>query len=194
MLKKLFTTALLFLVTTAANANLIHGSFDVTGTGLTTLNDAGEVTQIDFSLNDPLIDSWATPLKASSATGDYRTVAVKDAIFSVQNPFIISNITGVELWKIAGFTFTGISVHDNNTSGVATGLAIIGTVSHVGYTDTETEWFFSTQHLVIGTETKASFSSSITSPVPTQVTEPGTLAIFALGLVGFGLRRKQKPV
>ena len=57
---------------------------------------------------------------------------------------------------------------------------------------TETEWFFSTQGLVNNAKTVKSFSSTITSPAPSQVPVPGTLALLGLGLISFGFSRNKK--
>ena len=65
-------------------------------------------------------------------------------------------------------------------------------MSHPNFTTTQTQWFFSTQHLVWGSETEKTFSSTVTSPASTAIPEPDILAMFALGLVGYCVRRKRK--
>lgn len=190
MLKKLFAAGLLLLITATANAapiTGINGSFDVFGIGQTTLNANGEIAQVDFSLNSTLFPVLAT--------GDYLDYFTSDSIFSVKNPLILSNIVGIELWTVEGFSFTGTSIRQNSTQGASTGLYIIGNVTHADFIATETEWFFSTQGLTNNSVNVKSFSSTVTSPAPVvTVAEPTSLAIFALGLMGFAARRKRKSV
>ena len=194
MLKKAFTTAILLCVSLSmtlsmsANATLINGingSFDVFGIGNTTLNASGEVVEIDFSLNN-------FGLRPFIITGDYLNYFDINTIFTVKTPLLLNDIVGNVLWTVEGFNFTGSSIRGNATVGGSTGVYIIGNVSHPDFMTTETEWFFSTQGLVNNAKTVKSFSSTITSPAPSQVPEPGTLALLGLGLISFGFSRNKK--
>ncbi|WP_085299603.1 PEP-CTERM sorting domain-containing protein [Cognaticolwellia mytili] len=189
MLKKLLTAGILLCVSLSMSANAalmgINGSFDVFGLGETTLNAAGEVTDVDFSFN-------SFDLRPQIISGDYQGYFDNNSIFSVKNPLVLSNIVGVDLWTVEGFTFTGTSIRENKTTGTSTGLYIIGNVSHADFITTETQWFFSTQGLSINGTTLKSFSSTITSPAPSVVSEPGTLALFGLSFLFCGLRRNKK--
>jgi hypothetical protein len=192
MLKKLLTGAILLCasLSMSANASLIKGidgAFDVFGVGQTTLNSAGEVTKIDFSFN-------SFGLRPQIVLGDYLNYFDQNSIFSVINPLTLNNIVGVDLWSVEGFTFTGTSILQNQSNGSSTGLYIIGDVSHADFITTETEWFFSTQGLTNDATTMKSFSSTVTSPAPSQVPEPGTLALLGLGLVSFGFSRRKKTL
>lgn len=192
MLKNLFTAGLLLCasltmtLSMSANASLIKGidgSFDVVGAGNTSVNADGEVTSVDFFFSMVLI-----------FTGDYEDYFTSSSVLTIQNPLELNNIVGVDLWTIEGFTFTGTSIRENSTTGTSTGLYIIGDVSHADFITTESEWFFSTQGLVPNSTSFKSFSSTITSPAPSTVPEPGTVALFGLGLVFFGLRRYKKEL
>ncbi|MBB6544457.1 PEP-CTERM sorting domain-containing protein [Thalassotalea piscium] len=188
MLKKIFTTALFLVFTAIVNATpitIINGSFDVYGLGNTTLNANGEVVSVDFSFNNQL-----NPVLA---TGDYLNYFTNNSVFQVTNPLLLSNVIGVDLWTVDGFTFTGTSVVQNSTSvSGSTGLYIIGDVSHNDFITTSTQWYFSTQFLTNNATTLKSFSSTVTSPAPSTVSEPGTIAILALGLMGLVASRKKK--
>jgi hypothetical protein len=189
MLKKLLTAGILLCASLSMSANAalmgINGSFDVFGLGETTLNAAGEVTVVDFSFN-------SFDLRPQIILGDYQGYFDNNSIFSVKNPLVLSSIIGVDLWTVEGFTFTGTSIRENKTTGTSTGLYIIGDVSHDDFTTTETQWFFSTQGLAIDGTTLKSFSSTVTSPAPSQVPESATLALLCLGLMGFRLRQNKK--
>ncbi len=190
MLRKLLTAGMLLCASLSMSANAglmtgINGSFDIFGLGQTTLNAAGEVTNVDFSLN-------AAGLTPFVVSGDYAGYFTSNSVLSIKSPLVLSSIVGVDLWTVEGFTFTGTSIRENTTTGTSTGLYIIGNVSHADFITTETQWFFSTQGLSINGTTLKSFSSTITSPAPSVVPEPGTLALFGLGLLFCGLRRNKK--
>ncbi len=190
MLKKLFTAGILLCASLSMSVHAgiikqgINGSFDIFGLGQTTLNN-GKITRIDFLLN-------SSTSKAQLALGDYQNYFTSNSVFSVRNPLILSSIKDIKLWEIEGFSFVGNNVQENKTQGTATGLYIIGTVSHADFAPTVTEWFFSTQGLTDNGVTVKSFSSTVTSPAPNQVPESATLALLGLGLMGFGLGRKRK--
>jgi hypothetical protein len=188
MLKKLFTAALFILATsTAANAAFIDGTFGVSGVASTTLNASGEIVSIDFG---------SAPLNAVIPTLNYATeFGGAFSSFTIQNPLNIATVlTTSPVWSVAGFTFDATSIVENATNGSGTSLTIIGDVSHNDYDTTESQLFFSSQGLTIGGTTASTFSFTVSSPVPPAfgVSEPGTLAIFGLGLMGFAVSRKKK--
>lgn len=188
MLKKLFASAILLFVTVSANATLmnsINGTFDFFGIGKTTLNADGEVQKIDFSLNNRLY-----PVLLE---GTYADELSTTDTFSVVNPLLFANILGKDLWSIGGFTFNATSIAENGTDkNGATGLSIIGDVSHDKFITTSTLWFISSQFLTLDGTSIKSFSSSIISPDPASVSAPATITILGLALVGFGVARRKK--
>jgi len=194
MLKKLFAATLLLIASTAANAEImqgINGSFGVGGFAATTLDLDGDIVAIDFSDFSFIADEVVV--------GDYQPYISSSSIINYDvNPLILADLTiGDTLFNIDGFTFDFISF-TQTTDAISNGLRIIGDVSHVDFFTTETEWFFSIQGLTAGNTGTAIYSSTITSPAPLRVAvpvpEPGTLAIFAVGLVALSLRRKKKTV
>jgi hypothetical protein len=186
MLKKLFTAALFILATSTANAGFIDGEINVAGFATATVSASGAIESLSL-----------TTATVGSVTDDYSSVlaAITPFVstFDLVNPLDLTNsIVGLDLFTIEGFTFNGVSVDINHTIGATTSITIIGNVSHTGFDTTESQLFFSSQGLTAGTTTTGSaYSLQITSPTPT-VSEPGTLAIFGLGLMGFAVSRKKK--
>lgn len=192
MLKKLFIAAVLLVLTSTANATLIEsgidGTFDLFGTAEITTDDTGQVTEIFFNNlftlkpNDDDYDGYF----------DLLTIAE-----TPNNPLVLSNIINAIVFEVAGFTFTTTSILDNSfsiESGlVSADLFLIGDMMHESFITTSSQLHFSTQGLIQdGVTTNKSFSITLTSPAPRLVPEPGTLAIFALALVGFAANRKRK--
>jgi hypothetical protein len=199
MLKKLFATALLLAFTVTANATPIKsgitGQFGMTGEGTIEVNDKGEFISIFFDFLDA-----GTP-KADDFSGKWKR---NDAV-SIESPLNIANALDkldnnkeVKIFELAGFEFilTGLRGNTGNKLGnvYSTNLFLLGMLSHDDYITTEAEFHFSSQGLSLNPINNKSqaFSVSVTSPAPVDVSEPGTLAIFGLALVGFAATRKKK--
>jgi hypothetical protein len=206
MLKKLFTAGLLLLVTATANATLmgINGTFSVGSLAAeSTLSDDNLLTSIIFH-----------NAKAGAAEGDFASFLPSGfsegvPLVSLTSPLIIGvdAITGKFItdfsFLVGGFTFVSEEVMSNTwsstsasqTTNLSADLHLRGTMSGNGFADTYTQLIFSTQGLTSGDTKTRSWSLTVTSPAPVLVPEPGTLAIFALGLVGFAASsRKKKSV
>jgi hypothetical protein len=201
MLRKLFTAALLLAVTATANATpmKINGFVDFFAVGGITLDETGAITQIDYFFNS------VAYLEANLKTGktnDFFTEMEAGDTVTTTSPLVIAAIEavnletpegeapiGVNLWSVGGFSFDATEVSYNETKDGFTGLAILGTLSHEGFADTVARYFISAQSLTLGVN-NGGFSATLTSPAP--ISEPGTLAIFGLALVGFAASRKKK--
>ncbi|MBU2895045.1 PEP-CTERM sorting domain-containing protein [Colwellia sp. D2M02] len=188
MLRNLFAAVLLLTLAATAKATPIKsgidGSFDIFSVADITLNADGEVTLINFIFaNIALVDQ----------AGDYAPyLTAGDAVALDTNPISINNIIGLQLWNVNGFSFIATAIGANETVGATTGLYIIGDVVHDDFITTSTEFFLSSQNLTVDGTKQSALSASITSPAPVAVSEPGSLAILALGLIGFAASRKKK--
>lgn len=113
-------------------------------------------------------------------TGLTNTVGnIKDLTFE---PFA-GTIT--DFWTIADFSFDLTAVSRGVTNNTQDFLVLegAGIISATGYEDTAASWSYSSNT----SGTSGSFSWSATN---TSVPEPGILALLAMGLIGFGLRKK----
>lgn len=202
MLKKLLTAILLLIASTAANAELmrsINGSFDVVGVAYSEIGVNGEFIGINFTSEASII-----PPTLAIVTGDYAAILTATSTVNLFSFDLADLAFGDTLLTVDGFTFTFKSLDAvdqiNSTSDTyltsTYSFRIIGDVSHADFTTTESQFILSTQNLREGINTAVSFSSVITSPpiVSVPVSEPGTLAIFAVGFIALGLRRKKKTV
>jgi hypothetical protein len=204
MLKKLFAAALLLAFTATANATPmkgIDGKFSIGGFATTTLSEDNTITEVAFTL-----------AFAGGASGDFLgyiptgsdVVTLDPSDYT--NPLTITkNLVDGTFettfgFTVGGFTFVADEVISNTTS-VNSGslvtnldgnLHLRGTLSGNGFADTYTQLLFSTQSLNSDGTAFSGFSLSVTSPAPSVVSEPGTLAIFGLALVGFAAASRKK--
>jgi hypothetical protein len=190
MLKKLFAAALLLAFTATAHATPmgINGTFDMFGTASIATDAAGEITSIDF---DNL-------LTTAPNNDDYLPFFnFLDVALTPTNPLFLNDILNKVVFEVAGFTFTSTSIRGSSFTDVggliSANLYLIGDVSGNGFATTSSQFHFSTQGLIKdGLTLNKGFSVTVTSPAPAVVSEPGTLAIFALSLIGFAASRKKK--
>jgi len=198
MFKNLFTAALLFassiLISTSANATLmgIDGEFEMFVGGNVKIAADGSVSEIYF--NSLLVGfSVSEKIKNGQDNDFYGRLLPFSPILVTTNPLVTASVVaGTSLWSVAGFEFFITEIVANQTAGTATGIKIIGTLTHEDFADTKSEYFISGQNLTVGDNLNKTLSASVTSPAPKEIPEPGTLAIFALGLMGFAANRKKK--
>ncbi len=205
MLKKLFTAALMLAVSATATATpmkpSIDGMFSISGFAETVLSEENTITSVSFSV-----------AFAGGATGDFlgHIASGNDVEQLVPgdytNPLTITYNEETELFStdfaltVGGFTFNAEEVLGNtatpttgsDTTNLDGNIHIRGTLSHDEFADTYTQLLFSTQGLSTGGSAFTSMSMTILSPAPALISEPGTLAIFGLALVGFAAGRKKK--
>jgi len=204
MLKKLFIASLMLAVSATANATLIsiNGLAGFASNGDITVDEMGEITEISY---DNILVFSINPTVESGKSNDFyphmtflQHVETETPLFTadVEAVSILNEALGeedalnsVHLWSVGGFSFAATEITHNGTKDGVTGLVMLGMLSHEGYEDTLAQYFISAQGLSVGVNNGA-FSATVTSPAP--ISEPGTLAIFGLALVGFAASRKKK--
>jgi hypothetical protein len=207
MLKKLFAAAILLAFTATASAGPIQGltaTFGLSGSADITIDEQGFIQSVFFEF----LDTEKAP--SALATSWARNAAVQTPSNPLSTDPLL--IAGTEVFSLAdqdvnysGGLFTFIATEFRSTSATfannafSSNFSLIGTLSHSlnRFADTKTEFFFSSQALRYGSDginKEASFSVTVTSPAPALISEPTTLAIFGLALVGFAASRKKKTL
>jgi hypothetical protein len=164
----------------AANADFIEGAINFSGdfapTGGTGLGDA---TGIDFLGDDFDIDG---------VTGDFAAAEIAPGDIGFIQDFQFDPLPAAvdPLWAISGFSFTLNSVDVIWQSGLFLMLNGSGYLSGAGFDDTPGTWSLTGN--AAGDELFNFSAGSAAIAVP----EPGTLALFGLGLVGIGLARRRR--
>lgn len=205
MLKKLFIAAILLANTVTANATpiSINGLVDFFSVGTVTVDEMGSITQIDYAFTNV---AYLEDTVKNGKNNDFFGEMSSGDLVTVQSPLVISTIEAIsvanealeeddelnslELWTVGGFSFAATEIIHNETENGFTGLSMLGMLSHEGHKDTLAQYFISATDLTIDGITTKAFSATVTSPAP--ISEPGTLAIFGLALVGFAASRKKK--
>ena len=194
MLKKLFVASLLLILSTTLNATPIktgiNGAFDVLGQGPITTDENGIITSVGF---DFLI-------AGATNDDDYRDYWVRSQVITtLQNPLVLALSLDQLIFSYSGFDFilreirSNISTLDLSSGLFNSNLVLIGDISHDDFITTSSQFHFSTQAIIKdGTTENKGFSITVTSPAPSAVTEPGTLAIFGFALVGFAVASRKK--
>lgn len=198
MLRSLFAAVLLLALTTTANATPIkpgiNGEFEMFVGANVTLDNEGLISEILFS--QILVGFSVSDTIANGQSNDFFGLVAPFSMVTLTsgaNPLIVNSfVAGSSFWSVGGFEFFIDEITANATVGIASGIKIIGTLTHDDYKNTTSEFFISGQNLNTGVNLNKTLSASVTSPAPVAVSEPGTLAILALGLMGFAARRKQK--
>lgn len=190
--KNLFTTIAGFMLLSgslAANADPILGQIDLSGTEVTVdYNADGDAVGLSFGLEGV---SFVMPggTGTFAAIPDFTTVSFAN--------FLFSDETIVPLWTLSfsndlGETFVEFSFNvDNFTVAVAgSGLIISGTgmLFATDYEATSGSFSFSTSSCADCSS--FTWSSNAAATVP----EPGTLALFGIGLLGLGLTSRRRRI
>ncbi len=173
-----------------AHAAPITGAFNMSGDfvkpmGATTL---GAATGIDFSPEGDggeMEVDFVTPRSVlSSVLAKDMVGAIKDLVFTpfstVDDFYTISTVAG-----ILSFDLLQIAVTQQNDTFLT--LAGTGVMSLDGYEDTAGTWNLSVQSAGAGSFVTFGWSAS-SAAVP----EPGTLAMFGMGLAGLALARRRR--
>jgi hypothetical protein len=193
MLKKLFAASLLLILSATLNATPIktgiNGAFDVLGQGPITTDENGIITSVGFNLL----------ITGATNDDDYRDYWVSSQVITtLQNPLVLSLSLDQLIFSFSGFYFilreirSNISTLDLPSGLFSSNLVLIGDISHDDFITTSSQFHFSTQALVKdSTNQNKGFSITVTSPAPSPISEPGTLAIFGLVLIGFAASRKK---
>ena len=185
-MKKLKSTYLALtaalLLPLSANADYIEG--DITFGGSAVGDDWTTATLIDFLF-----------VNVTGGIGDFGSVA-PGTIVLIQDPFVfdptgsgyVSLINPFWAFTSGGLDYS-FSLEDwtiNDRTESYLDLSGYGTVSITGFEPTAFNWTLSLDEA--GTALAAVFMKNS----PTTVPEPGTLALFAIGLAGMGLARRRR--
>ena len=181
--RALFGFCLLILSGSAA-AVAITGTINITGSSQV-LNNGTSATGISFSFGS------VVPYGSGAPTGSFSSLAGLFDLNTVVGSLTLNNIlipsqVPQPLWSINhngllySFTLSSVNILGGNSGNFSTlALGGSGTFNITGgstaYTATPGSWIY--------TQSGASFSSQ-------AVPEPGTIALFGLGLVGIGAIRR----
>ena len=163
----------------AAQAATVSGEINFAGTfqptGGTGLGDA---TGIDFNGNG-LVDS--SVFVVTGATDDFGTYASFGTLGTISD-FTFDPFVSVDpLWSVGGFSFSLATLTIIEQSDVFISMTGGGTITGNGYEATLGSWSLS------GEAGNLTFGWSATA-----VSEPATLALMGLGLVGLGAMARRK--
>ena len=161
-----------------ASAGFISGAITMSGDFAPTGGPGlGDATGIDFLGDDFSVDS---------VTGDFASAGIvfgdigffQDFQFSPLNPAPVD-----PLWAILGFEFALEAVSVDFQSANFLVLSGTGTLSGVGFDDTSGTWNLT------GNSAGVLFNFSAGS---VAAPEPATLALIALGIIGFAVARRRR--
>ena len=174
MLKMILGVGLMLLASNIAQAKLITGSYNITGHAETTLDTNGQVTLL--RVHD---------INISHIVGEYANFIPTDPFsvnFGAIDPltFNVGSLAFDRVVDLGGLVFAPISVTHNTTMFNSTSLSIIGNMSALGFENSLTEWYFSSQRLKVGETTLRTFSGFIESP-PTSIPEPSIIMLLFMG-------------
>ena len=167
---------LLLFSTGFASAGFIEGNIGFGGSVIP-LDDSNVATTLDDAVS---LDFMAGVVTLS--TLDFATHAPAFGTPAIFTDFTFAPFSGpiAPLWTAGGFSFTLNTININTQNASTLSLVGTGLVSGNGFEVTEGTFNFSANPA----------GSAFVFSAGTGIPLPGTLALFGLGLLGFGLFRK----